>query len=61
MPGRTFAPPAGRSRADDEAEGVPESGFDTGAGKVSGGPRDGGSDVRPNDRDPYAAMGAEEA
>lgn len=58
---KPFAPLAEGSKADDEAEGVPESGFDTGADKVSGGPRNGGSGVRPDGRDPYVVMGAEEA
>lgn len=57
---KTFAPLAEGSKAD-EGEGVPESGFDTGASKVSGGPRNGGSGVRVNNRDSLSATGAEKA
>ena len=58
---KPLAPPVERSKAVDEGEGVPESGFGTAASKVSGGPGNGGSGVRPNGRDPHSVMGAEKA
>ncbi len=39
---KPLAPLVERSKAADEGEGVPESGFGTGASKVSGGPGNGG-------------------